>query len=320
MGIKRVVDIGFWTDDKVVNMFSPEDKYFMLYLLTNPHTTQIGIYPFNVKIAAFETGYSQEAILVLLDRFQSKYNILKWSNETGEIAIRNFLKHSIIKGGKPVFDCLKREYKGVKNKALLVYVWESVKDSANETVLQFFDSININELENDNDIDNDNDNDNDVSWTIRGRFVDESSKPKVVNMKRNANKDNIVIQNVINLYNEICVSLPSVLKVTDRRKSAINARLKDGYTMDDFKNVFELAEKSDFLTGENDNGWTANLDWLMNPTNIVKVLEGNYKNKPSSGKNSHSHTGYGNGANEAVNKQGTYEERAEEAIRNGWSL
>ena len=30
MGIKRIVDTGFWTDGKVED-FSPEDKYFMLY-------------------------------------------------------------------------------------------------------------------------------------------------------------------------------------------------------------------------------------------------------------------------------------------------
>ena len=52
MGVKRVIDVSFWTDDKVVEHFSPEDKYFMLYILTNPHTTQLGIYPLSTKMAA----------------------------------------------------------------------------------------------------------------------------------------------------------------------------------------------------------------------------------------------------------------------------
>lgn len=49
MSVKRVVDTQFWNDDKVVDCFSPEDKLFMLYLMTNPHTTQLGIYPVNEK-------------------------------------------------------------------------------------------------------------------------------------------------------------------------------------------------------------------------------------------------------------------------------
>ena len=44
MGIKRVVDVDFWNDEKVMDLFTPEDKLFFLYLLTNPHTTQLGIY------------------------------------------------------------------------------------------------------------------------------------------------------------------------------------------------------------------------------------------------------------------------------------
>ena len=73
MAIKRIVDTGFWTDDKVVDEFSPEDRYFMLYLMTNPHSSQLGIYKFNKRIMAFEMGYSVESVTVMLERFQDKY-------------------------------------------------------------------------------------------------------------------------------------------------------------------------------------------------------------------------------------------------------
>ena len=53
MGIKRVVDTSFWTDDKVLE-FTPEDRYFMLYLLTNPHTTQLGIYSISPKVQRYQ--------------------------------------------------------------------------------------------------------------------------------------------------------------------------------------------------------------------------------------------------------------------------
>lgn len=157
--VARVVSTGFWEDPMVTNDFSPEDKYFMLYLLTNPHTTQLGIYKLVPKVAAFEMGYSVEAVLVLIERFERKYDIVKYSKETSEIAIKNFLKHSVIKGGKPVMDCLLKEEKDVKDKSLLAYIHDSINnvDTLNITVKEYLNHIRIN---NNNDNDNDNENEN----------------------------------------------------------------------------------------------------------------------------------------------------------------
>ncbi|MBQ2324639.1 MAG: hypothetical protein II377_00160, partial [Clostridia bacterium] len=40
----------------------------------------------------------------LLERFESTYEMIIFSRSTNEIAIKNFLRHSIVKGGKPVED------------------------------------------------------------------------------------------------------------------------------------------------------------------------------------------------------------------------
>jgi len=62
------------------------------------------------------------------------------------------------------------------------------------------------------------------------------------------------------------------------RKKTIKARLNT-YSLDDFKNLFEKAEASDFLKGKNDRSWIATFDWLIKDANIAKVLDGNYDNK-----------------------------------------
>ena len=172
MGIKRVVDVDFWNDDKVLEMFSPEDKLFMVYLLTNPHTTQLGIYSINVRHMAFELGYSIDTVKVLLERFQDKYNIIKYDYGTKEIAVKNYLVYSIIKGGAPVRDCLIKELKHVKNKKLIEYVFGNIKgnDLLNATVqnlIKEYEEANgeimfTNEKENKNE--NENENENDVSY------------------------------------------------------------------------------------------------------------------------------------------------------------
>ena len=173
MGIKRIVCTAFWSDDKVMDVFSPEDKLFFLYLMTNPHTTQLGVYHINKKMMAFELGYSMESVGILIDRFQD-YDLIRYSPETSEVAIKNYLRHSIVKGGKPVEDLLEREIKQVKNKSLLRYVYDNLikDDNLNASVKKIMPLL-LNENVNDND------NDNEESSGYKERIVDESSMIRV---------------------------------------------------------------------------------------------------------------------------------------------
>lgn len=216
MGIKRIVDTGFWTDDKILDTFSPEDKLFFLYLMTNPHTTQLGIYQLNLKYISLELGYTVDTCKILIDRFQNKYGMIMYSYDTKEIAIKNYLKYSIVKGGKPVEDLLEKEIKQVKDKRLLTYVYDNLIDyeNLNATVVKILSSLNKNEIKNDND------NDNDVSYN-------ESSNES---------------------YNESCKEIIDYLNqkvgtkfkhTTAETKKHINGRIDDGYTLDDFKTVID---------------------------------------------------------------------------------
>lgn len=85
---------------------------------------------------------------------------------------------------------------------------------------------------------------------------------------------------VVRSYNDLCPSLPSVRTLSDKRKRDIKTRLKK-YTLDDFRKVFEKAEKSSFLRGDNERGFRASLDWLINEGNMAKVLDGNYDDRPN---------------------------------------
>lgn len=85
-------------------------------------------------------------------------------------------------------------------------------------------------------------------------------------------------QQIVNLYHEICKSYPKVRSLSETRKKAIKARLRK-YSLDDFRELFEKAEASDFLKGNNSRNWSATFDWLINEQNMTKVLEGNYQNR-----------------------------------------
>ena len=188
-----MVDTSFWMNGKMDD-FTPEDKYFMLYLLTNPFTTQLGIYEISIKQVAFQLGYPMETVRDLIDRFENKYGMILFSKETNEIAIKNYLRHSIVKGGAPVRDCLIKEILLVKNKDLIARVFAHIKgysnlnktvvkliseyeesngdlrycheknESSNDTSNESYNNENDNENENENDNENENGNENAVSF------------------------------------------------------------------------------------------------------------------------------------------------------------
>ena len=119
MTIKRIVDVSFWEDPQVIDHFSIEDRYFYLYLLTNPNTTQLGIYTLPIKTISDKTGFSREVVLTLLDRFQEKLQVIRYSKKTQEIAVLNSLRTSIVKGGVAVERLLKKEVAQVKDLTLI---------------------------------------------------------------------------------------------------------------------------------------------------------------------------------------------------------
>lgn len=90
-------------------------------------------------------------------------------------------------------------------------------------------------------------------------------------------KKKIDYQQIVDMYNNTCVSLSRVTVLSDRRKRAIKARLNT-YTVDQFAEVFKKAESSSFLKGESSK-WRATFDWLIEDGNFAKVLDGNYDDK-----------------------------------------
>lgn len=163
MGVKRIVDVDFWTDEKVEE-FTPEEKYFWVYLLTNPYTKQLGIYHITKKQMAFQLGYDIDTVTKLLDRFEKEHKMIRFIDS--EIAIKNSLKYSIVKGGKPVEDCLLADIRKVKHRELIDWVFDSLEEP-NATVKKVMSLWNKERTKEINDNDNDNDSIVDVSSTIR---------------------------------------------------------------------------------------------------------------------------------------------------------
>lgn len=144
MAIYRHVHVEFWKDPKVLEELTPEDKLFFIYLLTNPNTTQIGVYKITKKQIAFELGFSIESVNALMDRFINNYGLIKYNNDTREICLKNWGKYNLNKLGKPMLDCVRSELKNVDDKSLLEFIKPSI--SKDEIVSLFDEAIYLDKV------------------------------------------------------------------------------------------------------------------------------------------------------------------------------
>ena len=177
MGINRIVNTDFWKDAKVIDCYTPKEKYFWLYILTNPQTRQLGVYKLPKKLIAFETGYNLNEINTLIKKFQYEYKAIIYSEETQEVAILNYLKYSIVKGGKPVIDCINKDISMVSDKRLMGEIYRHISNTNDErptitTIIEMLSPYS-NDIYNDND--NDNDNDSNGRRNV-ARIVSETKK------------------------------------------------------------------------------------------------------------------------------------------------
>ena len=91
-----------------------------------------------------------------------------------------------------------------------------------------------------------------------------------------------VFNNFLNIYNEECTNLPKCLKITEKRKVAINKCLKEKIDEEVFREICIKANQSDFLIGENDRNWKADFDFVTRTDKAMQILEGKYENRQKS--------------------------------------
>lgn len=89
--------------------------------------------------------------------------------------------------------------------------------------------------------------------------------------------DTLTVDDVVGAWNELAADrkLPLVKKVNATRRRQIQARIKE-YDPDDWSKAMGAIYNSKFLCGENDRGWKADFDFLLNPNKFVKLVEGSY--------------------------------------------
>ena len=95
---------------------------------------------------------------------------------------------------------------------------------------------------------------------------------------------------IATLYNDTCTNCPTAMLTPDLRRS-IKARWNEDKTRQTpewWEAYFRRVHRNNFLSGrekptDGRPGWCASLPWLVGPTNMTKVLNGNYDKFDSGG-------------------------------------
>ena len=211
MAIYINLQLSFWTDNKIEDEFTPEDKFFYLYLLTNPQTNLCGCYEVSYSQMTRQTGYNKDTIIRLLERFESLHNVIKFDSKTKEILILNWYKYNWSKSEK-VLSGVCNVAKYIKSDSFRKYVFETVESIKNDTLYIGYtypmdtsvsdtDSVSVS-----------------VSDTVNSKDID-------------------IIKDIINYLNTKCNTRYKY--TTEDSKKHIRARLREGYTKDDFYTVID---------------------------------------------------------------------------------
>lgn len=204
MAIYRNIHLTFWTDADVIEDFTPEDKYFYLYLLTNPHTNLLGCYEITYKQMSDETGYSRDTVDKLMKRMISVHSKVEYSESTKEILICNWHKHNWTASDK--------QYIAIMSQL------ENVKDVVFKEKLQ--DRV-----------------------SIRYPYGMHTTDTDIYSNTNNKDKEEEIkfsntVKDIIDYLNTVCGT--KYKYGTPKTRTCIRARLNEDFTVEDFKTVIDI--------------------------------------------------------------------------------
>lgn len=104
-------------------------------------------------------------------------------------------------------------------------------------------------------------------------FKKEMEKEIKISDRESQEED--ICDSVVSHFNTATTAFPKIKILSVKQKEAVIKAVSE-VGFESIKACFEAAQQSDFLKGENRQGWVAGFDWLINPENIAKVLNGNY--------------------------------------------
>ena len=92
-------------------------------------------------------------------------------------------------------------------------------------------------------------------------------------------REAVPVQEIVNLFNKSFETLPEVKILSEKRRATVRKRWlenKNMQSIERWQDFFSYIKKSEFLMGRSDKPFSLTFDWMFNPTNFIKIYEGNY--------------------------------------------
>lgn len=230
-----------------------------------------------------------------------------------------------------------RRYEDIseKRKEAAKKKWEKAQSSANGCKSMQTMQMHANDADKEKDKDKvnvkdkgkDNGNISSLSGTIDSLLSSPIVEDNIIESKASTSSDDDATQvltppdgdceskkdysyKVMKFWNNVMkspVAIPTIAKMTPKRKTVVNARVKE-FGINAVYQAISKASESSFLNGGGSKGFLADFDWVFRPNNFPKVLEGNYDDVKPINKN-------GNGTNQQQSREQREEDlRAKERL------
>ena len=247
--------IGDWERD--CNVLSLESEMAWMKIIFKLHLSgKQNIYKTSTKALQILWKSTPEKVLEILDELRFE-NICEITEITGgyEFLCRRNKKENDI--SKIRSEAVSERYKDNNNT-------KKTKSNSTKPLQKTYKNLQNTENENENDI-----------------VVDIKDNTEIIIGKKK--KEKIDFEEIVNIFNSVCVELPKVTKIIDSRKQAIT-KILDKNSLEELGIVFKNISESDYLNGKIVT-WKADFDWILKPENFIKILENKYKNNSNGRQN-----------------------------------
>lgn len=119
--------------------------------------------------------------------------------------------------------------------------------------------------------------------TPPGQQQDSTGTKKNQSNQRNEGNSSLVILTddafeAVEAWNEMAErhGLPRVSRLTDARRQKLRQRLSDAGGMDGWRHALGKLAAAKWMHGENDRGWKADFDFMLQQKSFTRLMEGGY--------------------------------------------
>lgn len=272
------VAMGFWTSESIAGL-TDQAKLLALYLVSGPHSHGCGVSRVPAGYVAEDLGWNSDTVSRLFDELSQKGYAYR-CNSTGWVVVMKALKHTPPDNPKHALNYLNQLAHVPRSASIMAKIVEAISSS-----IQLLDGETRAVME------------RAVKGLRDGFDTVSQTVPKQTETETETKTKTVPYQKIVDLYHKHLPDNPTCKVISAERKRHIAARWSQSMTIGvspfkalpvnvdvhlaSWEKFFVVCADSAFLTNKTQPSaghatFKVDLDWMMNETNFVKILENKY--------------------------------------------